>query len=98
VFSIAGTYDYLSWNRARWKAIDFLKKEKNISLRDIEGGFEYDGLVKYDPIRSDQEWWSDQYRYLVAFGPVPGYNEIKNITYEKWMPPRKGKIYVLQQL
>ncbi len=43
VFSVAATHDYLAWNRARWRALDFLQSELKISPERIDGGFEFNG-------------------------------------------------------
>ncbi|MGG6266019.1 glycosyltransferase family 39 protein [Leptolyngbya sp. AN03gr2] len=42
-FSIAGSHDYLTWNRVRWQALNGLVQDKGISPEQINGGFEFNG-------------------------------------------------------
>lgn len=42
-FSLAGVQDYLAWNGARWAAADYLRSERGVGEREIDGGFEYNG-------------------------------------------------------
>jgi len=81
VFTVGATHDYLSWNRTRWKASDYLMSEACISHRYIDGGFEFNGWYGYDSKykKSDGKswWWVDKDDYVISFGPIIGYDEIK---------------------
>lgn len=55
VFSVTSTHDYLSWNRARWKALDYLVKDQDISPEYIDGGFEFNGWHNYNLKRGDSK-------------------------------------------
>jgi hypothetical protein len=45
VYSVAGTHDYLDWNRERWSALRLLASELAIPPTQIDGGWEYNNLL-----------------------------------------------------
>ena len=47
-FSVPATHDYLAWNRARWRATDFLM-QAGVTPRQIDGGYEFNGWYLYSP-------------------------------------------------
>ena len=100
-FSIAATHDYLSWNRARWNALDDLVKVQGISPHAIDGGFEFNGWYLYDPNYKEKPgkswWWVDGDEYIVAFGPIPAYSQIRSYPYDRWLPPGQGHVAVLKK-
>jgi 4-amino-4-deoxy-L-arabinose transferase-like glycosyltransferase len=99
-FSIAGTHDYLSWNRARWQALNNLAAER-VTPIDIDGGFEFNGWYLYDlnyiPRLKKSWWWVFRDDFMVTFGPVPEFTEIKRYPFRRWLPPGEGNILVLQR-
>jgi len=99
-FAVAGTHDYLAWNRARWAALERLERE-GIGAERIDGGFEYNGLRRYRypfrPRPGRSWWWVDDDEYVVAFGPLPGYDERFALPFRRWLPPGEGKVAVLQR-
>jgi dolichyl-phosphate-mannose-protein mannosyltransferase len=54
MFSIAGTHDYLAWNRVRWLALNELMQEQNVDPSHIDGGFEFNGWYLYSRSRPNQ--------------------------------------------
>jgi hypothetical protein len=100
-FSIAGTHDYLSWNRARWQALNNLITEQGLSPGDIDGGYEFNGWYlpesKYGTTPAEKLWWVGRADFLVTFGPVPGYTELRRYPYRRWLPPPGGDILVLRR-
>ncbi len=104
LFSIAGTYDYFSWNRTRWRAIAFLFTEKKVTPTHIDGGFEFNGWYAKSKLKRSlvskytRSWWFvDDDRYIVAFGNIPGYSEIKGFPYASVLPFNKDSIFVLSR-
>jgi hypothetical protein len=99
VYSIAGTHDYLAWNRARWAALHELMDNGKIGVGRIDGGFEFNGYYAYSDTadaRDDKSWWwVDDDEYLLAFQEVPGYRSIRRYPYLRWMPARVDAIQVL---
>jgi hypothetical protein len=100
-FSIAGTHDYLSWNRARWQALNNLETEQRVGPDDIDGGFEFNAWYLYDPNyrASPGKSWYFVARddFMIAFAPVPGFTEMKRYPFQRWLPPGKGNILVLRR-
>jgi len=101
LFTIGATHDYLSWNRARWKALTYLTQERNISYKNIDGGFEFNGWYNYDPeyepSANKSRWWVENDDYVVSFGPMPGYEEVRKYSYQRWIPFRRDNILILRR-
>jgi len=99
--TVGATHDYMSWNRARWEALDFLTEEMGILPRDIDGGFEFNGWHLYDPGYIQQEnksyWWIEEDSYVVSFGPMAGYKEIRRFPFKRWLPPETAHIRILRR-
>ena len=101
LFSVAGTHDYLSWNRARWLALNNLMAEQRVPADNIRGGFEFLGWYLYNSghldTDEDRYWdqWGDEYK--VTLGLAPGYTEFKRYQFRRWLPPGKGYILVLRK-
>ncbi|MBD0346976.1 MAG: hypothetical protein ICV63_19555 [Coleofasciculus sp. Co-bin14] len=100
-FTIGATHDYLSWNRVRWQALGDLIQEEGISPNRIDGGYEFNGLylfdIKYKPSPNKSWWWVDRDDYIVSFGPLPGYDEMKRYPFRRWVPFGQGNIFILQK-
>jgi hypothetical protein len=96
VFSVAGTRDYLEWNRTRWKAAEDLLAQKDVKPKDIDGGFEFNGWYLFDTF-TKTNWWVVDDTYVIAFGDIPGYDPVRRYSYVNWMPPRGGNIFVLKR-
>jgi len=101
VFSVGSTGDYLAWNRARWQALKELMENDHVNAKDIDGGFEFNGLYMYDPdYQYDSKkswWWVQGDTYKVSFGIIPGYTAIKEYRYHNWIPPRQRQVLVLKR-
>jgi hypothetical protein len=98
VFAVGTTRDYLTWNRLRWEALQNLIDIDHVSVRDIDGGFEFNGLYHFKPLGSSPaDPWGIPDAYVIAFGPVPGYVIVKEYTYLHWIPLHVQKIVVLKK-
>lgn len=99
-FAIGSTHDYLAWNRTRWQAVTDLQQQ-GISYTNIDGGFEFNGWYSYDAgyqmDTSKSWWWVENDDFVISFGPLPNYVEIKKYPFERWIPPGDGSIFVLQR-
>lgn len=109
-FSIAGTFNYFSWNRARWDALHYLMDEKGIPPANIDGGFAFNGYYGYTEAdisnlkdhpgpNKKSWWWVQDDQYLLSFGPVKGYTVLK--TYpcaSPLFPASMSSVYVLQRM
>jgi 4-amino-4-deoxy-L-arabinose transferase-like glycosyltransferase len=102
LFAVAGTHDYMTWNRARWQALIDLTKADNISSQNVDGGFEFNGWfaynANYQPGTTKSWWWVEDDAYLISFGPVQGYKEIERYSFQRWLPVGDGNILVLQRV
>lgn len=102
LFNITATHDYLSWNRARWKAAAWLTEEWHTPPQQIDGGFEFNGWHQAGPLNPvDQDgksWWfvTDD-PYVISFGTLPGYQTTAVFSYPRWFPPGQGQIFVLKR-
>ena len=98
LFSIAATRDYLSWNRARQSAFEYLTSQ-GVGIKNIDAGYEYNGFYNYQPDREEVEgrsfWWVNDDTWMVSFGPVPGYETVKSYPYQRWLFFKKDEILVL---
>jgi hypothetical protein len=99
LFSVAGTRDYLMWNRVRWELLDEVLTSHLATPRQIDGGFEFNGWHLYRPsyvATADKSWWwVDEDKYLVTFGTVPGWNVARQRTFSRWLPPGEGRILLV---
>ncbi|MBX3165329.1 MAG: glycosyltransferase family 39 protein [Bacteroidetes bacterium] len=93
--SVLGTKDYFEWNRQRWNAYWYLRREKNISMEEINGGFEttlwHDGI--------NPGWRNylslDGYDYLIQFhNQQEGFELLKTYEVKRYLPYKKDKINI----
>ncbi|MFN2377122.1 MAG: glycosyltransferase family 39 protein [Candidatus Binatia bacterium] len=111
LYSVAGTHDYLAWNRARWDLLVALEN-RGISPRSIDGGVEYNaerlaarlGTAPTDaqarsgqPSTSKSWWWVVDDEWVIAFGPLDGYAEADSRPYARWLPPSEGRVFALHR-
>jgi hypothetical protein len=109
-FSIAGTANYLAWNRARWDALHYLTDEEGISFTQIDGGFAFNGYYGYNdgdisglkdhpgPDRKSW-WWVRDDAYMLAFGPIKGYSVLKTYPCSGTLfPSTIESIYILKRI
>jgi len=99
LYAVAGTRDYLAWNRVRWRALHDLMEVRRVPSGDIDGGFEFGGLYLYDPdYREDPQkswWWVRNDRYRLGFATRPGFSVVQEYAYSRWLPPGRGQVLVL---
>lgn len=102
IFNLCATKDYLSWNRARWEAVDFLVEHNKIPVNEIDGGFEFNGW--YDTgeinkiIKGDKSWWFvyDD-KYAISFGEIKDYKKIKAFKFNQMLSSKNDSIYILKR-
>jgi hypothetical protein len=100
-FTVGATHDYLSWNQTRWQALNSLVQESHISPRYIDGGYEFDGWYLYSRNYKAQTgkswWWVDKDDYVISFGSLAGYRDLKRYPVRRWLPFGPEAIFVLQK-
>jgi len=111
-FSVAGTHDYLAWNRARYALLDELVTKDGITPARIDGGMEFnawhlakesghaptDTEVKIgrDPTAKSW-WWVADDEYIVSTRPLPGYELHASRPYDTWLVPGRASVVVLRR-
>ena len=101
LFSLLATRDYLAWNRARAQAYEWLQ-EKGVGIRQMDAGYEYNGWYNYQRERQEVPgqswWWVNDDRWMIAFGPVPGYRELQRFPFRRWLwAGQQDDIFVLER-
>lgn len=106
-FSVCATRDYFAWNRARWQAAADLMDKQRVPWQKIDGGFEFNGMHGYDagspgsPISPSGEskswWWVRDNEYVLAMGPIAGYEIEGRYGFVRTVPPGRGSILVLHR-
>ena len=99
-YSIAGTHDYLLWNRARWECIDYLLKEKRVDFTDVDGGFEYNGSLNYN----DEDFknrlknlWVHDVHYIITFTKPEATELIVEKTFFSWLHFKERKVMAVKK-
>ena len=95
-FAVLSTHDYLAWNRSRGEMLNHL-----ISVEKIDGGFEFNALRFYDEgyVSSPDKswWWVQDDTYVLSFGPLPGYTQVGQRAFSRWLPAKAGFVYALRK-
>jgi hypothetical protein len=110
-YAVAGTHDYLAWNRARYAGLAELT-EAGVSPREIDGGMEFnawhlaaelgtwptnaEARVGQPPTRKSW-WWVIDDRYVASFRPLPDYTVRRALPYRRWLPPGEGRVFILER-
>jgi 4-amino-4-deoxy-L-arabinose transferase-like glycosyltransferase len=101
VYSVAGTHDYLAWNRARWSLIDELLVHQHVHPRSIDGGYEFNGRYTYAPdyvkTKTKSWWWVNDDTYVLAFGPIPGYMAVRQANFDRWLHLSQSTVTLLKR-
>lgn len=102
LFSIAAMHDYMAWNSKRWEALGWLTENNGISPTVIDGGFEFNGWNLHKPggpASKDGKswWWVDDDKYIVASGPIDGYEELASFPFWRWLQNVRSRVVVLKR-
>ena len=99
-FSITASHDFNAWRRVKWQATDLLARE-GVPPSKIDGGYEYNGWMLYDPNRP---WRSDEFyrviedEYATTFGPLAGYEEVTRLPIDTWLWPHTAFVRILRRV
>ena len=111
LYGVAGTHDYLAWNRARFAALAALEAA-GVPPAAIDGGVEYNAwrlAAALGTWPSDAEarpgqppdrrswWWVVDDRFVLSFRPLAGYTVRRDLAYRRWLPPGTGHVFVLER-
>jgi hypothetical protein len=111
MYGVAGTHDFMAWNRARWSLLE-AAEAGGATARRIDGGVEYNAVRLAAELRTaptDAEarsgqpasrkswWWVVDDEWVVAFGALDGYSASDSRDFDRWLPPGKGRILMLRR-
>lgn len=100
-FSLLATHDYMSWNRARWNALNHLTENMKIPIDQIDGGFEFGGWHRPVKERSygggRSWWWVKNDNWAVTFGEMERHEKVMEFPYQRYLPPRVDSILILKK-
>ncbi len=101
LLAAAATHDYFAWNRARWDAIADASR-RGATPETLDGGFEYNGYYGFErkprqAIPGKSWWWVQDDRYVVAFTPVEGYDELARFPVKRWLARTPATLYLLER-
>jgi hypothetical protein len=111
-YSVAGTHDYLAWNRARHDGLGRLA-EASVPPEQIDGGMEYNGWLLAaklgtwptaegarpgQPATDRSWWWVVDDRYVASFWPLVGYRIKYEIPYTRWLGSRTGAVLIQERI
>ncbi len=99
VFSVAGTHDYLAWNRAKNMAISHLTDSLNVSPKNIDAGFEFNSYHKlvernYNENQGNSWWFVNNDNYIVSFRPWASYEKVKAFGYYSSIRQENDSIWI----
>jgi len=98
VFSVAGTHDYLAWQRARW-ALAKGAYAAGIRPTDLRAGFEIDNLADARAgVRRTALADRSAAPYVVSIAPLAGHPEISRVDVRAWLPGAVRAVYLLAPL
>jgi hypothetical protein len=102
LFGSLATHDYISWNRVRWDIVRDMNERQGIPPNKIDGGYEVNGTLMFDTGTYMGEgkswWWVDDDEYVIAFGPMPGYEIVEKRTFPNYFYSDDSAIHVLKRL
>lgn len=93
VFGAVAAHDYFSFSRARWTAIAELRASGRYQPEEIDGGFEYAGLIGRHV--TGQPDLFELGRVIVARRPLAGVPVCGQIAYRAWLLPRWDAVWVM---
>jgi hypothetical protein len=101
IVSVTATHDYLAWNRARWAMLGDLMDRSGIPAEKIDGGYEFNGSVLYDPDlhppKTKSYWWVRDDEYVLASGPMQGYDVVGQTPVDRWLPIGPAAVLALHR-
>lgn len=100
IVSVAAAHDYFAWNRARLEALEWLLYEKQVGIGQVDAGFEWSGWYLFDagyqPVADKSWWWVRDDAWVLSFGAMPGYREVRRVSYRSWLPPFAQRAVLVQ--
>ncbi len=97
-FSVVETHDFFNFQKCRWKAIAYLKN-KGIPNNEIDGGFEFNGWYKTNPLYPNDGirswWWVDKDNYIISEKEITGIATDTIFLYQRYLPYQLDTVFSL---
>ena len=76
--------------------------ESGISPTQIDGGYEFNGWYLSDPNykrKADKSWWwVNDDEYVIASGPLSGYQELQRFVFQRWLLFGNASVVILHRV
>jgi hypothetical protein len=95
LFSVAGTHDYLAWQRTRWAAVREIETVDRVAPAEIEAGFEIDNLPAEGPGTVPDLADRRGAPLVVAVSPLAGHTVLRRVEVPAWLVAAVDTVYVL---
>ena len=100
-FSVAGTHDYLAWNRARWQALTYLESQ-GVENTQIDGGYEYNGWHQTshrnpEHLHGKSWWFVADNEYCISTAGFQNYQQLQIFPYKTWLATQTDSIFALKR-
>jgi 4-amino-4-deoxy-L-arabinose transferase-like glycosyltransferase len=98
VFAVAGTRDYLERNRCQWTLLEILLRE-GVGPEEIDGGFEFRNRDENKTALSNGAPRDTlEKRVVVSLAEsLPGYRVVRQLSYQRLLPPGRQTITVFER-
>lgn len=101
LFSMLATRDYLESNRVRWIALEDLLNKSHIDPRRIDGGYEINGWLLYDPRRPIDDPRNvgrvQDAEYILASDVLAGFTIVRRYSYRRLVTGMEDEVVVLHR-
>jgi hypothetical protein len=99
LFAVTATHDFMAMKRSLVQAHTYLISDLKVNPCHVDGGLEFNGYHCYKsdfaPKPGLSWWWVEKEDYLLAMGPLPGYNVVKVFPFRR-IVGGQAAIYVLR--
>lgn len=99
LFSTASTAEYLSWNRARWRAFALLRQQ-SVPLTKMDGGYEINEYFTAGVptiARNREVRGKVGKEYLITFNQIDGYEVVSRFPFQRFFGLSEGSVLILHR-
>jgi len=94
--AVAGTRDYMTMNRTKWEAYDYIHYKQKVPLQKINGGFEINNWNDGKHL-----WWADfthlDFDYLIQYSEEKDFRKLKAFPFRRFFPYRMDTIFLFER-
>lgn len=100
LFGLLATRECFAWHRSLEKAVTYINNS-GIPIDQVDLGYEWMGRLNYDRVMNNDlstvDWWVQDPRVVVAFGPIPGYRKRATFPFYRSLWFRTDQLWVLER-